>query len=64
MLSLMALTLGHGTLMVKFDVASVYRNVAIHHDDRPLLGMQWCGQYCIFSFIRRSIFLKKMCLFD
>ena len=33
-----------GTLMAKFDVAkfdmaSAYRNVAIHPDDRPLLGM-------------------------
>ena len=30
---------GRGALMVKFDVASAYRNVAIHPDDRPLLGM-------------------------
>ena len=33
--------------MAKFDVASVYRNVAIRPDDRPLLGMQWCGQYFV-----------------
>ena len=33
--------------MAKFDVASVYRNVASHPDDRPLLGMQWHGQYFV-----------------
>lgn len=36
---------GRGTLMAKFDVASVHHNVAIHPDDRPLLGMQWGGKY-------------------
>ena len=36
-----------GTLMAKFDVASAYRNVAIHPDDRPLLGMQWHGKYFV-----------------
>ena len=41
------MTLGQGTLMAKFDVASAYRNVAIHPDDRPLLGMQWRGQYFV-----------------
>ena len=38
---------GRGTLMAKFDVASAYRNVAIHPDDRPLLGMQWRGTYFV-----------------
>ena len=33
--------------MAKFDVASAYWNVAIHPDDRPLLGMQWCGKYFV-----------------
>ena len=41
------MTLGRGTLMAKFDVASAYRNVAIHLDDRPLLGMKWRGQYFV-----------------
>ena len=42
------MTLGRGTLlMAKFDVASAYRNVAIHPDDCPLLGMQWRGQYFV-----------------
>ena len=33
--------------MAKFDVASAYRNVAIHPDDHPLLGRQWRGQYFV-----------------
>ena len=33
------MSLGRGTLMAKFDVASTYRKVAIHPDDRPFLGM-------------------------
>ena len=41
------MTLGQGTLMAKFDVAIAYRNVAIHPDDRPLLGMKWRGQYFV-----------------
>ena len=32
---------GHGMLIAKFDVA--YRNVVIHPDNHPLLGMQWHG---------------------
>ena len=41
------MALGRGTLMAKFDVASAYPNVAIHPDDRPLLGMQWRGKYFV-----------------
>ena len=33
------MTLGRGTLMAKFDMATAYRNVAIHPEDRPLLGI-------------------------
>ena len=33
--------------MAKFDVASAYRNVAIHPDDRQPLGMQWHRQYFV-----------------
>ena len=33
--------------MAKFNVVSVYRNVAIHPDDCPLLSMQWRGQYFV-----------------
>ena len=38
---------GRGTLMAKFDVASAYRNVAVHPQDRPLLGMVWRGKYYV-----------------
>ena len=38
---------GHGTSLAKFDVASAYRNVAIHPLDRPLLGMKWREQYYV-----------------
>jgi len=38
---------GRGTLMAKFDVASAYCNVAIHPQDRPLLGMRWRGKYYV-----------------
>ena len=38
---------GRGTVMAKFDVASAYQDVAIHSDNRPLLGMQWCGKYFV-----------------
>ena len=36
-----------GTLLAKFDVASAYRNIAIHPLDRPLLGMKWQEQYYV-----------------
>ena len=38
---------GQGTLMAKFEVASAYRNVAVHPRDRPLLGMMWCDKYYV-----------------
>ena len=41
------MSLGRGTLMAKFDVASAYQKVAIHPDDLPLLGIQWHGQYFV-----------------
>ena len=40
-------TLGQGTLLTKFDIASAYWNVAIHPEDCPLLGMKWWGQYFV-----------------
>lgn len=30
--------------MAKLDIKSAYRNVPVHPDDRPLLGMQWDGK--------------------
>ena len=38
---------GPGALMAKFDVEAAYRNIAIHPDDRFLLGMKWRGQYYV-----------------
>ena len=38
---------GRGTLIAEFDVASAYRNVAIHPQDRSLLGMRWRGKYYV-----------------
>ncbi len=35
------LHLGRGTLLAKLDIASAYRIVPVHPDDRPLLGMTW-----------------------
>ena len=35
------------TLMVKFDLASAHQNVAIHPNDRLLLGMQWRGKHFV-----------------
>ena len=36
---------GRGTLLAKFDVESAYCNDPVYPDDRPLIGMQWCGEY-------------------
>ena len=33
--------------MAKFDVANTYRNVAIHPQDRPLLGMKWRNKFYV-----------------
>ena len=38
---------GRGTLMAKFDVASAYRNGAIHPGDQPLVGMMWRYKYYV-----------------
>ena len=47
---------GRGTVMAKFDVASVYRNVSIHPNDRPILGMQWHGKYFVYM-----VLLFRLC---
>ena len=36
---------GPGAVMAKFDVEAAYRNIAIHPDERFLLGMKWRGQF-------------------
>lgn len=33
--------------MVKFDVESAYRTIAVHPANRVLLGMKWRGQYYV-----------------
>ncbi len=35
------LTLGRGAQMAKIDIRQAYRNVPIHPEDRPLLGVNW-----------------------
>ena len=36
--------LGSGAILAKLDIQSAYRNVPVHPEDRPLLGMEWEGQ--------------------
>ena len=43
----MVLKHGPGALMAKFDVEAAYRNIAVHPDDRYLLGMKWRGQFFV-----------------
>ena len=35
---------GKESLIAKMDIKQAYRNVPIHPDDRPLLGMKWRDQ--------------------
>ena len=43
----MVLKHGPGALMAKFDVEAAYRNIAVHPDDRYLLGMKWRVQFFV-----------------
>ena len=36
--------LGRGAILAKLDIQRAYRNVPVHPEDRPLLGMEWEGQ--------------------
>ena len=38
---------GQGALMAKFDVETAYRNIAVHADDRYLLGLKWRDHYYV-----------------
>ena len=38
---------GPGALNAKFDVEAAYQNIAIHPDERFLLGMKWRGQFYV-----------------
>ena len=44
---LMVSKYGPGALMAKFDVEAAYRNIAVHPEDRFLLGMKWRGKYFV-----------------
>jgi len=35
---------GKGALLAKMDIKQAYRNIPVHPDDRPLLGMKWQGR--------------------
>ena len=41
------LEFGQGALMAKADIKHAYRNVAVHPDDRELLGMHWQGELLV-----------------
>ena len=41
------MSLGRGSLPVKFGVESAYRHVPVHSDGRYLLGMKWWAKYFI-----------------
>ena len=35
---------GQGAMLAKIDVKQAYRNIPVHPEDRPLLGMAWKGK--------------------
>ena len=37
------LILGRGTLLAKMDICQAYRNIPVHPQDQPLLGVEWKG---------------------
>jgi len=39
------ISLGRGALIAKTDVKHAYRQIPVHPEDRPLLGMRWKGQF-------------------
>ena len=56
--------LGKGTILAKLDSESAYRNVPVHPEDRPLLGMEWEGQvllmqHCRLVFVHPPKFLMQ-----
>jgi hypothetical protein len=38
-------TLGRGCSLCKIDVEAAYKQVPVHPEDRPLLGLKWNGKY-------------------
>ena len=43
MLAVLVLQVGRGAFLVKADIKEAYRNIPVHTDDRPLLGIRWEG---------------------
>ena len=41
------LVLGRGSLMAKMDIKQAYRNIPVHPEDQPLLGVKWTGECLI-----------------
>ena len=41
------LVLGRGSLMAKMDIKQAYRNIPVHPENQPLLGVKWTGEYLI-----------------
>jgi len=49
-----------GAIMAKFDVEAAYQNIAVHPDDRYLLGMKLRGQFYVdLASARLLIFLIR-----
>ena len=42
-----AVSKGQGALLAKIDIASAYRIIPVHPQDRPLLGMAWRRQWLV-----------------
>ena len=62
-----AAKLGRGALLAKMDVRQAYRQVSVHPDDRPLLGMLWKGEVFVdttLPFRLRSVPLLFTALAD
>ena len=45
----MVLRQGKGAELAKLDIASAYRIMLVHRDDRPLLGMKWKGSLYVYT---------------
>ena len=45
----MVLAHGTGARLAKIDIKHAFRNIPVHPDDRPLLGMTWEGRTLIYT---------------
>ena len=46
-ISLALRSLGRGALLAKLDVKAAYRLIHVHPEDRPVLGLEWKGLWCM-----------------